>query len=64
MYENLFKVKKFTEEQVKFYTAQLILGLDRLHQEGVVHRDLKPENVLLSEDGYIQLADFGLAKFL
>jgi len=35
-----------------------------LHSNNVVHRDLKPENVLMDRDGYIVLADFGLAKFL
>ena len=35
-----------------------------MHRKGIVYRDLKPENVMLGEDGYIQLADFGLAKNL
>ena len=64
LYENLFKVKRFPEETVKFFSASLILALTKLHESGVVHRDLKPENVLLDSDGYVKLADFGLAKFL
>jgi serum/glucocorticoid-regulated kinase 2 len=64
LYQNLFKVKRFSEYQVKFYCAQLVLAFGFLHQHGIVHRDLKPENVLLGADGYLKLADFGLAKKL
>ena len=38
----LFQVM-FTEEDVKFYLAELALGLDHLHQLGIIYRDLKPE---------------------
>jgi serine/threonine protein kinase len=41
-----------------------VLALGYLHTSNVVHRDLKPENVLMHPDGYVCLADFGLAKFL
>jgi serum/glucocorticoid-regulated kinase 2 len=64
LYSNLFKVKRFPENVVKFYAAQLVLAIGILHKHKIVHRDLKPENVLIAEDGYIKLADFGLAKFL
>uniref|UniRef100_A0A3B4BRC4 Ribosomal protein S6 kinase n=1 Tax=Pygocentrus nattereri TaxID=42514 RepID=A0A3B4BRC4_PYGNA len=52
----------FTEEDVKFYLAELALGLDHLHSLGIIYRDLKPENILLDEEGHIKLTDFGLCK--
>lgn len=38
----------FTEEDVKFYLAELALALDHLHNLGIVYRDLKPEKYELS----------------
>ncbi|CAI2359034.1 unnamed protein product [Moneuplotes crassus] len=64
LYENMFKVKRFKEKQVKFFISQVIIALGYLHKNKVVHRDIKPENVILKENGYIVLADFGLAKIL
>lgn len=41
---------------------QLLNGLDFLHFNRVLHRDLKPQNVLVSNQGIVKLADFGLAR--
>uniref|UniRef100_H0WZM2 non-specific serine/threonine protein kinase n=1 Tax=Otolemur garnettii TaxID=30611 RepID=H0WZM2_OTOGA len=62
VFTRLSKKVLFTEEDVKFYLAELALALDHLHQLGIVYRDLKPENILLDEIGYIKLTDFGLSK--
>uniref|UniRef100_A0A8C2HZ94 Ribosomal protein S6 kinase n=1 Tax=Cyprinus carpio TaxID=7962 RepID=A0A8C2HZ94_CYPCA len=62
LFTRLSKEVMFTEEDVKFYLAELALGLDHLHGIGIIYRDLKPENILLDEEGHIKLTDFGLCK--
>ncbi|VDK31377.1 unnamed protein product [Gongylonema pulchrum] len=52
----------FTEDDVKFYLAEITLALGHLHSLGIAYRDLKPENVLLDAAGHISLTDFGLSK--
>ncbi|XP_043556401.1 ribosomal protein S6 kinase alpha-3 isoform X4 [Chiloscyllium plagiosum] len=62
LFTRLSKEVMFTEEDVKFYLAELALALDHLHSLGIIYRDLKPENILLDEQGHIKLTDFGLSK--
>ncbi|XP_058454664.1 ribosomal protein S6 kinase 2 beta isoform X3 [Malaya genurostris] len=62
LFTRLSKEVMFTEEDVKFYLAELALALNHLHGLGIIYRDLKPENILLDQDGHIALTDFGLSK--
>ncbi|TRY76555.1 hypothetical protein TCAL_06324 [Tigriopus californicus] len=62
LFTRLSKEVMFTEEDVKFYLAELALALEHLHCLGIIYRDLKPENLLLDDDGHIAVTDFGLSK--
>ena len=53
-----------TEDTVKFYIIELILGIEFLHKNNVIFRDLKPENILMDAEGHIKISDFGLSKIL
>ena len=62
---NLF-IKKdvLSEEESKFYIAEILLAIESLHKMNYIHRDLKPDNILIGKDGHIKLSDFGLcAKY-
>lgn len=52
----------FSEDETRFYLAQLVAAVDSIHKMGYVHRDLKPDNILLDAAGHIKLTDFGLCK--
>jgi serine/threonine protein kinase len=62
LFKHLSESKRFPEERARFYAAQVALALGYLHKARILYRDMKPENILLNYDGYILLADFGLAK--
>ncbi|KAH7889536.1 kinase-like domain-containing protein [Phlebopus sp. FC_14] len=62
LHDVIYKRGPLDAATARFYYANIVSGLTFLHLHGVVHRDLKPTNILLRPDGYLTLADFGLAK--
>ena len=51
--------ERFDRECCRFYSAQILLGLEYMHKFGIIHRDLKPENIILDEKMNAQIIDFG-----
>jgi protein-serine/threonine kinase len=57
----LIKRNIFTETETKFFIAETLLAIHHVHLAQFIHRDIKPDNLLLTKNGHIRLADFGLS---
>ena len=58
---HLFHKNYFEEIQTKFIISNIILGLEYCHSNLIIHRDIKPENIILDNNGYTHITDFGIA---
>lgn len=54
--------KQFSLRQAKYYAAEVLLALEYFHANGIIYRDLKLDNILLTLDGHVKVADYGLCK--
>ena len=59
---HISRYRKFSEEQTRFFLANIIYAIDYIHSNNVIHRDIKPENLVLDDKGYVRITDFGIAK--
>lgn len=51
-----------SEQDARFYIAEMVVAIDTIHKLGFIHRDVKPDNLLIDKDGHLKLSDFGLCK--
>ena len=59
-----FQLQGFKETEAKLIAAELLIALEELHLNNIIYRDFKPKNILITKDGHICFADFGLSTTL
>jgi protein kinase A len=48
--------------ELEFFVCCIIVGLEYLHNNGILHRDIKPENLVLDNKGYVRITDLGISR--
>lgn len=56
------KKGKLTIKEATSIAIQVATGIEAAHQNNIIHRDIKPQNIIISKDGKVKIADFGIAK--
>ncbi|XVF75668.1 hypothetical protein PTKIN_Ptkin13bG0205300 [Pterospermum kingtungense] len=62
LFDQITRKGRLSEDEARFYAAEVVDALEYMHNMGLIHRDIKPENLLLTTDGHIKIADFGSVK--
>jgi len=55
-------LRQNADDVIRFILGCVVLGLEFVHSRHIVYQDLKPNNLLVFDDGYIKMADFGVSK--
>jgi len=53
---------KLSNKETIGIAIQAAEGIAEAHRKGIIHRDIKPQNIIISKDGKVKVADFGIAK--
>ena len=64
LFDVLRILHKIDDDVSRFYIGSCLMVLQYLHDKSIIYRDLKPENLMIDEDGYLKLIDFGAAKII
>ncbi|XP_043707517.1 3-phosphoinositide-dependent protein kinase 2-like isoform X3 [Telopea speciosissima] len=62
LFDQITRKGRLSEDEARFYAAEVVDALEYIHGVGLIHRDIKPENLLFTGEGHIKIADFGSVK--